>query len=202
MKGMIVKDLLTLKKSSPIIILFILGCSIISISGESMVMMFMLPILMSSFVIGIFNDDAKSRWNIYSLGLPFERKHYVASKYLMVIMTALFSIVIILVTYFVFSKINMENDIKEILLLVDVSFCCSLIYPAILIPIILLFNSDIGKMIMMAIAGGMGASFSIFLSAYEDIGININLYIILAVIIVLFALSWLISTFIYEKKSL
>ena len=90
------------------------------------------------------------------------------------------------------------------------SLAIGIIYPTFFLPLAYKFNSEKGRLIMMFLNGASGAIVVFLLSVIEATGIvaklsnytNILPYIAVAAVLVLFALSWIISVKIYEKRDL
>lgn len=204
MKGMIVKDILALKKSCPVIALFFIVYMYISFMGGDFSLMYIFPLLMSAFIIGTINEDVKSHWNIYSIGLPCEKKHYVASKYILCLLSAVLSSAMLMISFSIFLAVRHEFEMKEILSLSLTSVAISMFYPIVSCPFIFLFNSDYGKLISMSVIGAVGGAGCVFLGERLEgaVLVNINILIPLAITFVAYGISWYISTVIYNKKSL
>ena len=80
MKGLITKELIALKKQLFILSILIIAFSAASIWGELSFCM-VIPMFLSIFSINSLTMDEQSKWQQYSISLPYSRKTIVSSKY-------------------------------------------------------------------------------------------------------------------------
>lgn len=208
MKGLLVKELIEFKKSWIIIAIVILAFSIWSIVAFLPVCL-ILPMIFSAFALGSVMRDEQSRWRQYSIAMPYGRKEYVLAKYLAQILSLLISIVIITVLWGI-SSVKMGFFDKELLTVLLLSACVvGIVYPLIMFPITMAFSSNTSRLFFLILNGFIGGLGGTTLS--NDRFINTVLtskitsltpFVILAVIVALYLLSWGLSIKIYEKRDL
>lgn len=217
MKGLITKELIMLKKQWISLTLMIIAFSASAIFGEISFAL-ILPVIMSIFPINLTAMDEQSKWQQYAIALPYGRKTIVSSKYVFYIINTLISMVILTVVYIISCIVNKETGISLMSLLFS-GLVMGNIYPLIMLPLVFKFNSTTGRTILMIIScifGGLIGGTTSMLLASDDI-INdiigneaiINIFtsplipvVIIAVVIVLYLISWQISVRIYEKRDL
>lgn len=208
MKGLIVKELIEVKKRWIITTIMILVFSICSITG-ALPTCLILPMLLSAVVFGSFVHEEQSKWRQYAIVMPYGRKKYVSSKYLMQILSLLFSMVIIAVLWVISSVKNEVFDTGLLAVLLLSACVVGLIYPLIIFPVTMAFSSSTSRFIFLFLNGVIGGLSGITIT--DDNIINavstskitsITPFIILAVIIALYLLSWVLSIKIYEKRDL
>ena len=208
MKGLIMKEFIMFKKSWIITAILILIFSIYSITTALPMCLILTP-LFSAVTFGSFAHDEQSRWLQYSVAMPYGRKKYVSSKYLSQLLSLLFSMVIITVLWVVSSVINGDFN-TELLGVILWSACVAgLIYPMIILPVTMAFSSSTSRLFFLIINGAIGGLGGVTVT--DDSFLNTVLtskitsvtpFVILAVIVALYLLSWGLSIKIYEKRDL
>ena len=209
MKGLLLKEFLMLKKGWVTLVIFFIAFGIGGIGSDFMC--FMLPLFVAILLYGHINYDEQSKWQQYSIALPYGRKMIVSAKYAAMAIGAVVSTVLVVLLYGVTVAIGKaEFTLKDLVGYAILSLAIGIIYPTFFLPLAYKFNSEKGRLIMMFLNGASGAIAVFLLSAIEATGIlaklsnytNILPYIAIAAVLVLFALSWLISVKIYEKREL
>lgn len=210
MKGLLLKEFLMLKKGAATLLIF-LGCfGLIGPSGNP-TMLLMIPLFSAILLYGHINYDEQSKWQQYSIALPYGRKMIVSAKYAAMAIGAVVSTVLVVLLHGVTVAIGKaEFSLKDLVGHLVLSLAIGIIYPTFFLPLAYKFNSEKGRTIMLFLNGASGAIAVFLLSAIEATGIlaklsnytNILPYIAVAAVLVLFALSWIISVKIYEKRDL
>ncbi len=210
MKGLLLKELIMLKKGAATLLIF-LGCfGLIGPSGNP-TMLLMIPLFSAILLYGHINYDEQSKWQQYSIALPYGRKMIVSAKYAAMAIGAVVSTVLVVLLYGVTVAIGKaEFSLKDLVGHLVLSLAIGIVYPSFFLPLAYKFNSEKGRTIMLFLNGASGAIAVFLLSAIDGTGIlaklsnytNILPYIAIAAVLVLFALSWLISVKIYEKRDL
>lgn len=210
MKGLLTKEFIMLKKQWFVISLFVLMFGIVGIVSGTPSMMLMIPLFMSVYQSNILADEM-SKWQQYAVVLPYGRKNIISSKYLYIAIIALCSTLFITLCYTISALIGrISCSLSECLIISICSLVTGLVYPAIILPLSYKFNSDKGRFLLMIINGSFGGIFAVF-------SINENVYnsflglvdivkflpfIALALVVILYIISWQISVKIYEKREL
>lgn len=208
MKGLMVKELIEFKKSWIITAIIILAFSIWSIVAFLPVCL-ILPMFLSAFTFGSVMRDEQSRWRQYSIAMPYGREKYVSAKYLAQILSLLLSMVIIAVIW-VISSVKMGFFDKELLAVLLLLTCVvGLVYPLIMFPVTMVFSSNMGRLFFLVLngfIGGLGGATvteDSFINTVSTIKItSVTPFVILAVIVAAYLLSWGLSIKIYEKRDL
>lgn len=209
MKGLLLKELLMVKQRLIVFVLFIIMFIGWSVMGMVAIAP-MISVFLAMFLVGHINYDEQSKWQVYSIALPYGRKTIVSSKYATMAISALFSTLIAIGCY-IFTTFKDETffTAKMLVVYVAITIALGLLYPALILPLTYKFNSEKGRMVMIFINVAMGglvgfavtsssSATTIFikLSQYS----SILPYIGVAAAILLFMFSWFISVKIYEKK--
>lgn len=215
MKGLIIKDIIMLKKQWLSYLLIIVGFSVASVGDISFSLV--LPVIMSIVPINLMALDEQSKWQTYAIALPYGRKNIVTSKYIFYVINTLLSMAILTAVYIISCIIKPETVVSLPSMLMA-GLIAGNFYPLIMLPLTFKFNSATGRTILIVISmifggiiGGMTSAF-IFqeidseTSAVEKIADTINSsflpLVIIAVIAILYLISWAISVRIYEKRDL
>lgn len=212
MKGLITKEFIMMKKQWFSLTIMIIGFSVSAGFGDIMVAL-VLPVVMSIFPINLMALDEQSKWQQYVIALPYGRKTIVSSKYALYVINTLISMAILTIVYIISCIANQETDISLPSLLFS-GLVMGSIYPLIMLPLIFKFNSTKSRNILIitsCLFGGFAVgAISIILdddSVISETIINIFTspllpFIIIAVLAVLYLISWAISVRIYEKRDL
>lgn len=110
MLGLIVKDLLCLKKSAFKLII-ILGLYIVIFSSADNIIFLCTMIIMISttLILNTFAYDELSKWDYYALSLPVTKKQIVLTKYLLTALFDFFGFSIALLLYLIKRQFNVET---------------------------------------------------------------------------------------------
>ena len=219
-KGLIVKDLLNLshyKFSLLIIIVVFIGLGISSKSSLTF-MPIMLMTAIGMIGLSTFSYDEISKADKYLLTFPTNKKEMVKAKYILIIgMIIIGAIVSIIVTYginyIVYSEIP---DIKPILTMVlggvfGISLVEAIQIPSIykwgaekgriqMFVLIILIGALIGGLVFLITSAGLSVQFNT--NQILEFIKNFGTYILIAVILLMYLLSYKLSCKIYMKKEI
>lgn len=148
MKGLILKDIMGLKKISKNYLLFLIIYAIIA-SFSDMPAMFTSVVMVFSFMLPItaLSFDERAKWDTYALTMPISRKDIVLSKYLLGLLFSVVAIVICFLYSFAVAKI----DFKASALSAAGSLLVGMIFFSIIFPILLKFGVEKGRLTMIVI---------------------------------------------------
>ena len=219
-KGLIVKDLLNLshyKFSLLIIIVVFIGLGVSSKSSLTF-MPIMLMTAIGMIGLSTFSYDEISKADKYLLTFPTNKKEMVKAKYILIIgMIIIGAIVSIIVTYginyIVYSEIP---DIKPILTMVlggvfGISLVEAIQIPSIykwgaekgriqMFVLIILIGALIGGLVFLITSAGLSVQFNT--NQILEFIKNFGTYILIAVILLMYLLSYKLSCKIYMKKEI
>ena len=139
MKGLFIKDILTLKTNTIYLISMLVLAVLLSIESSMIFTYFFVGLLGSSFATSSFSYDQSERCLMYLLCLPTNRRQYVKEKYLFIITVTIgFMATILLISSLVQ---NTMIDINELYLLLAIVMMI-MIYIAFVIPIKIAFPPE------------------------------------------------------------
>lgn len=157
MKGLIVKELTTMKKSGIILILAAFVLTFVSKGSITDIMLF-LSLMLNIFEISYITSDEMSKWTVFSLALPFSRRDIITSKYTIIAGITLVCAAVNLAVSGVMSSMG-NGSLASVLSSVCLTVVAGLIYPALALPIIYKFSAVKGR-IILALVSGVGAGFA------------------------------------------
>jgi ABC-2 type transport system permease protein len=152
MKGLIIKDLIALKKQVKIFLILAAFYIVFSIVTKNTGMFGAMVILLCVMMpITTMSFDEHYKWDRYALSLPISRKTLVISKYVLGILLDLAAIVIVAPTSIVIGSVVGEMEINESLVASLAIGGVALLFLSIILPIIFKFGVEKGRMLMMTI---------------------------------------------------
>lgn len=209
MKGLILKDFYMALKYCRAFIIIIAVFLGIFLYGNFNIFFLAYPCLITSVVpVTLFSYDEHDKWTIYSLALPYTRKQLVSSKYIIGIIFGLLSYVITMIAttakMLITDTFSLQGFLSVSMALVGTALIC----PAIILPFMFKLGPNKGRIVFYIMCGLIAAimSFtaksSIFqLNQLENSFSNVLFSLIgIAVIVLLYSGSWLLSISFYKKR--
>lgn len=202
MKGLLLKDLyMTLKYCKPFLFIVVLFTAMSGFVNNSF--MFIYPsafVSLIPFTLGAY--DERSKWNVYCDTLPVDRKAVVSSKYVLTLVAILAVILLTTISMSVSMLWEDRFDIRAIANKMPLLLLISTGSTSVLIPVYFKYGAEKARIIYLATVGvvtAVGAGLGIV----DDINLpSLSPLFICLICGVVFALSWLISSVIYNKREL
>lgn len=207
MKGLIIKDILNLRKTFKTTLL-IIGFFVIYAYGTNNpgYMISMATLILAMMPITSMAYDDMTKWDRYALSMPISRKDIVMSKYILSILLSMVAVLLsfIITYFFILPRSNM--DINELLLVAYVIFSISLVFVSIVLPLIYKFGVERTRIISIAVFAIPTAIVFAFYKMGLQLPSENQLFFFLKIsplilVLVLFS-SGLISYGIYKNKDL
>lgn len=208
MKGLIIKDILNLRKNFRTTALVIGFVSIYAFATNNpFYLIGMVTIILSLSSITSMTYDDMSKWDRYALTMPISRKDIVVSKYILSILLSIVSILVsVTISYLLIitQKNNIES--KELLLTAYILFFSSLAYISIMLPLIFKFGVEKSRILFIAVIAIITMLFFMLFSNGLLIP-NENQFIFLLkispfILIIILFTSALFSYIIYKNKDI
>lgn len=201
MKGLILKDLLNLKKQSKIMFVLIIFYFVFALTNKNGSMFSgMILILFAMFPITAMSYDERANWDKYALAMPVSRINIVLSKYILGFILSCIALIISLIAQIIIdTSINTENIGATLLI-----FVLSLLFTSILLPIMFKFGVEKGRMLMFIVL--FTPTIAIMLlpklipTPPTEEMIMKMLYAFPVIVIIIYILSIFLSINIYKKK--
>jgi len=201
MKGLMIKDFyMTLKYCKFLFLMEIVFVAVAFLFKDTTFMMF--PILFSGVIpLTLLSCDERCGWTVYSGTLPYSRAQLVSAKYIAGVLIGLITSVVILGCMTFQMSLLGEANIAEAAAIVGILFAASLILPALCLPFCFRFGTEKGRIVyfFMIILVTIGAR-SILDPDSGSFDIPGIMLIIPAAIVLLYAVSWVISIAICGKR--
>lgn len=207
MIGLIKKDLLIIKNNAKALLVIVLMNIIFSFTCDSDIT-FIIPFLAVVLHISTFSYDDFNNWNAYAITLPQGRQKIVQAKYLSVILTSLLVAILSILISLTVSISKNSLDLNDLFSSTATSLVAISIIISLLIPFILKYGSEKGRIIIFAFVFGFIGLIAL-ISKLTTIKIPSSILTLLnnygEVILIIFSIlilivSYLISQKIYSKK--
>ena len=209
MRGLIIKDLMVMKKTLLIYAVISVIYGWMDIRQETPGMMFAMLLIISAMVpVSSISYDERCNWDKLANITPLSRGEIVMSKYLLALVLTAFSSAFVFVVYLVAGNMS----VTENLALTYVMALMSMVYQALLLPVIIKFGSERGRTVMMFILFApvvvvmgvmkMDLPFVHTVGVFLDNNQNLIPFVMTVAVAVIYVASVMLSINIYKKKDL
>lgn len=211
MKGLLLKDFYILTQSARYYLLLICifaTCS--SFSENSDFLLFALFFIGSVVSFNLISYDEKSRWSSFAGAFPYTRSQLVSVKYIMTIFCIGINLLINLLVHEAVVLMTRNHDWSSYLGVLFILFPVGFLAPSILLPATFQFGAEKGRLvyyIIFIIAGGCIGGLTAF-QAKQNYPMEQFVFSPKEILIsftlgfFIFAISWIISIYIYKHKDL
>ena len=206
MKGLLLKDFYLVKRNFGWFVLVIVGMLTLFCLEEDMQIFLIYPMVVTHIIpASLMAYDERDKWEQYSGTLPYTRAQLVIGKYLVgLCLTGLFFLLSMAV-----SAVHMEicgEFSLEVWLRTGISLLTiGCLAPVLILPVVFRFGAEKGQVVYLIILGilcsvmvGLDVN-GITLSVMESLW---GLVAVLGVVVVVYALSWRLSIYFYQKREL
>ena len=156
MWGLIVKDLLCLRKSLKVYAIAFLiygGLCLTGIWQPDFLAAFLALVVMM-LPMSIFSSDQMSRWEIYGLTLPVRRGQIVLARYVLLLMMAALALALALAFGVVFQVLGKAVDWGSYLTTASVTMGLGLVAMSVVTPLMYALGAERGRIALLAVIGG------------------------------------------------
>ena len=173
--------------------------------SENMFMLFYPCVLAGIIPVSLLGYDERSKWDKYSLALPYTRAQIVSSKYLMGLFIQLTVLVFAGVTQIFYMKNNGGFNGQSFLVLFSTLSALSFFTSSISLPLMFKWGVEKGRMVYYIMIGlACGSSVLVADMFTENIiptdTATITFPILTLISIAVFALSWYLSIVFFRKR--
>ena len=201
MAGLILKDILNLKKQAKVYLILVIFYFAIGVVNENSSMFSSMMTMVAVMIpITAMSYDERSKWDRYALTMPISRASIVVSRYLLGVIFLIIAYVLSILVNMVFSRLYTTENI----LINIASLSAGITIMSAIFPILFKFGVEKGRILMMlvlfvpiafvAIASKLGISMP------DDETIKSFIYLSPIIAAVIFLVSIYISLSIYKKK--
>lgn len=209
MKGIIIKDILTIKKSFWQIFLIYIVFSAIGIITSQPSWCAIGTMMASIIPMVLIEIDEGTNWLKYIVCTPVGKKNYVLSKYIIELCCVAAGYLVIVAGIAVSSIVKKDNALSEIAMMTALIFISTFFMSSIVVPLSLKVGVVKGRIILVLIYTILGTAignFSGYLrnakpEIFNNISSNAAVHIVICIIsLVFFVLSYYVSLKIVSKK--
>lgn len=207
MTGLIIKDILNLKKSLMTSLVMLLFFSLTAYqSGDPKFLVGTIVLIISMQSISSISYDDLAKWDIYALTMPISRRKLVMSKYILSILLSITSLIISsAIAYFLILPIS-SMGIREFFLTSYLIFLIALLLISVILPLIYKFGVERSRLLLFLVIS-IPILMGLLLSKTGMTFPNENQFWILVkispfVITIVLFISSLISCKIYRSKDM
>ncbi len=207
MRGLLTKDLYMILRYTRAFLVMILIFFATSLLTEVKGFLIMYPMIFICIIpITVLSYDEHFHWNLYALTMPISRKTIVNEKYILSVIIISSGLLLASACFYIdYLKGNMEWGFMVVsikLLLISSS-----IIPIIEFPLIFKFGSQKARLAYIAIIGILaGVSVTMFDNMRKSATLlkqgNSSFIVVIAVLVVLFLVSWKLSIRFFENKDM
>ena len=201
MKGLILKDLYMVKSYLRAFLILMVAFVLLSTFSQDNAFFLFYPIILAgSMPFTLIAYDERSKWNQYCTALPVSRKAIVSARYIIALLFFLAVFVLAALLQPFSPAFTPEGYTLTLSLLVVMG----LLTPTILLPLTFRFGVEKGRLFYYVIIGAfcaLSATASDISKLFGKVS-SAPILLLPIVVIILFALSWLLSIRIYQHKEI
>lgn len=206
MKGLLLKEFyMAVKYYKMSFLIDIVFIAVSFVSKENLVFLIFPLIISGVLPITMLGFDEKFKWTHYSGALPYSAAQLVSVKYLFGLLVQAAASILIFAAVLVRNKVmdGAAIPLSDAAMMVGGIFVVSLIMPALCLPICFKFGTEKGRIIYLISMCALGAGIMSFIPEGEIPDLTeLPVLIIFASAVVIYALSWLVSIAVYDKRDL
>ncbi|MGI5889940.1 MAG: ABC-2 transporter permease [Sedimentibacter sp.] len=201
MTGLIIKDLLNLKKQGKIYLLLVVFYFAMGLVNENTSMFTSMMTMVAVLIpLTAMAYDERSKWDRYALTMPISRKNMVMSRYLLGLIFLIVAFVLSMLVNIVIS--NMKT--AENTLVVLGGFSTGLMLMSVIFPLLFKFGVEKGRIFMMIVifipVAALMMISKLGISMPDEEIIKSVIYLSPIIGAVIFLISIYVSLWIYKKK--
>jgi len=208
MKGLLLNDWFIIWKQCWMQILCIIIFGLLSILGDNQNFLLFVVLYSALLPQTVMAYNEKNKWDKMALTMPVSRDQVVGERYLMSFLLVTAAFIICIVFSFIKTLI-VGGNINVVLQFVLLMGGMTLIINSIYLPVIFRFGMERARLCVIIIAGVIGG-LVYMISSGEASGLiniaesimNANIILYLAICLLIYILSMLVSMGIYSKKQL
>ena len=202
MTGLLIKDLLTLKKTFALYLLIVAFYAILGLkTGDAGMMGGYLAVLAAILPVSSLSYDERCRWPRYAAALPVSRRLMVAEKYVLALGLGLLGLGLCLLFVLTGGQAGRAENLGLCLLF----FLMGQLFNAVILPLMFRFGTERGRVLMVAVMAvpvvlilALGQALDPALEALVAWGPGLGLPAVLGLLL----LSCLLSQRIFARQNL
>lgn len=208
MKGLLLKDFYLLKGYGRTFFVVVLLFYALSLTNTQSLYFLFYPCMIAGMMpMTLYAYDEREKWSVYCGTLPYTKAQLVSAKYIIGLLVSMAMLLLATLIHTLKMIYEFTFVANEIISLVSCIAAISLLSPAVLMPFMFRFGVEKGRIVYYAIIGIGLAAFMLLrdqnlpASIVSNVGfLFIGSLFLLAVAIISYILSWLLSIAIYKKR--
>lgn len=205
MKGLLIKDFYQMKSYLRVFLVVVLICVIMGFSNQDGVFMTYYPaVLMGMMPMTMYAYDEKDKFFGLLSSLPIKKRTYVTEKYLFGFLLVLMACIATGIVQ-AFKMIGAGSFVfADFALIMIMPLAIGMVAPSIVLPLIFLLGTEKGRFVNILVMIIALSFISVFIDMGSDFQVIVDakqmVFIMLGVAALLYVISWLITSAIFEKK--
>lgn len=206
MKGLLLKDFYMIGKHFKMYLMVDILFIAVSFFNDNNILFVAMPIMLAGVMpITLLAYDERSRWTEYCGALPYSKTQIVSAKYLVGLIMQTATALVILIALLIKSEAFIFNRFGEISLSIMAIFITTLMTPAICMPFSLKFGTEKGRLVYYVVIAAVTGVLALSVKNADDIPGRLTsnaeiVPIIFIGLLVLYAMSWILSIVLYNYK--
>ncbi len=208
MKGLLLKNCYTIFKYCKIIIFLDIIFLLFSLYSDSTIPFLLYPCMLTATLpVTVIAYEEKEGWNFYAGTLPLSKRELVLEKYLLTLILGSVIVLLVMLTQPLKLLVHENFYLVDYAFLIILSIPAILLPPAIFLPLIFKFGVEKGRIFYLLFIGAFCSIFGIGISLVESFPNTVFkkeylplMLLALILIVILYALSLLLSIAIYKKR--
>lgn len=149
MKGLIIKDILVLRKSlGTIVAMLPFYIFIAYISGDPSILTGMIVLVATMASITSISYDDFAKWDNYALATPISRKKMVISKYILSLLLSTLGLLVSTIIAYIIISLKGKMSVGELLSVSYVVYLIAILFSSILLPFIYKYGVEKSRLMM------------------------------------------------------
>lgn len=209
MKGLLLKDFYMAWKYCRVVFVLIVVFLGVSATGDDNMFFMIYPVMAASIVpTTLLSYDEKSGWDLYSGALPYSRAQLVSAKYLITAVLIFTVWILSAGVQVIRTALGASVSMPELTFTLSLLLLLGILSSATILPVMFKYGVEKGRFtyyIMIALVCGGGVAFPQILENVHftlDVQGQMIPVLMAAGALIYFAVSWIVSIKVYEKREI
>ncbi|MBQ8905555.1 MAG: ABC-2 transporter permease [Ruminococcus sp.] len=180
----------------------------VSVANSDMFFFLVYPCMLAGIIpVTLLGYDERNKWLEYSGTLPYTKAQIVSSKYLVGLIAQVSVLILTMIAQAISMHVNNRIDMKSLLILLVTLVAMSCFSSSITLPFMFKWGVEKGRIAYYFMIGFICGGALFISNLFEDqlnpvIQLNSLLFIVCAIAIGIYALSWYLSIRFFEKREM
>lgn len=208
MKGLLYKDYYMTKRYCRSYLFMAIAFLIVGMINQNSMFYTFYPCLLAGMIpANLISFEEKSKWNVYSMTLPYSSKTIVKEKFVYAIIMILISSAIVSLSQLIKMIMNNTFELMQLVQVFALSLIVTLIPTSTPLPFIFKKGAEQGRIVYYVMIGFfcalttfISSLYNINLNNIEGFNYNLIIVLLLATSIIVFFVSYVLSLKAYSKR--